>query len=587
MNSLLSNLGPRYSRRNSTTPIVLGFLLLIIAIAVVTYFIKRDDEDDDDGKDKKDENEGETVPSIDDITVKSTFNPDSSESGTTETYEIGGGKTETYQIEYNNGISDLQLSQNVMIDITWSNKSGFENVYKIEVEHYVTATSATVTSSVPNATKPINRYDSTGNEIDNTKEFFKNFKTGLVQKFLGLEPANQKAYSFVGNNTIAIKAWYGDSTKPDAENAVVDLYRGDPTVDTDIVPVSSGDLAATLTLTSPIERVYKPIQGSFTLGEAVIANKSYYAATILTSPSADIYQSISGKSTNTAKPFTLIRTSDNSNNQFYFKFSNTEYLGYDTNNNLSVNSTANQIITLVSSPEEGGDIFRLSFDLTIDSVTVPHYIVIDNNIGVVKPMSEIESQDVYNTLDWKLTEEVSDVWGAFPDEIELTGGVKRTATSGTLTLTRYFKKLNKEPDDDGYIGYGWYEKGWDNEPHKRPVTHVNSNDCYGIKVKVADNTWERLKQCGNMYALKTSVNGTVLSAQHSDNSSDAWVLTIPEISYSQALTCDQPAARQCITDLMEAEATGSEYFLATVDTVEGVACSTKFNCAPDIWFSSG
>ena len=131
MNSLLSNLGPRYSRRNSTTPIVLGFLLLIIAIAVVTYFIKRDDEDDDDGKDKKDENEGETVPSIDDITVKSTFNPDSSESGTTETYEIGGGKTETYQIEYNNGISDLQLSQNVMIDITWSNKSGFENVYKI------------------------------------------------------------------------------------------------------------------------------------------------------------------------------------------------------------------------------------------------------------------------------------------------------------------------------------------------------------------------------------------------------------------------------------------------------------------------
>ena len=52
MNSLLSNLGPRYSRRNSTTPIVLGFLLLIIAIAVATYFITRDDDEDD--KDKKD-----------------------------------------------------------------------------------------------------------------------------------------------------------------------------------------------------------------------------------------------------------------------------------------------------------------------------------------------------------------------------------------------------------------------------------------------------------------------------------------------------------------------------------------------------
>lgn len=46
MNSILSNLGPRYSRRNSTTPIILGFLLLIIAIAVLTYFITRDDDDE-------------------------------------------------------------------------------------------------------------------------------------------------------------------------------------------------------------------------------------------------------------------------------------------------------------------------------------------------------------------------------------------------------------------------------------------------------------------------------------------------------------------------------------------------------------
>jgi len=121
MNSLLSNLGPRYSRRNSTTPIVLGFLLLIIAIAVATYFLTRDDEDDeddDDGKDKKDEN----VPSIEDPTVTRTFLPDSSnssESGTTETYEIGGGKTETYQVEYNNPITDITLSKNVKIGITW------------------------------------------------------------------------------------------------------------------------------------------------------------------------------------------------------------------------------------------------------------------------------------------------------------------------------------------------------------------------------------------------------------------------------------------------------------------------------------
>ena len=103
MSSILNNLGPGYSRRNDTTPIILGFLLLIIAIAVATYFLTRGDDDDDDDKDKKDE----IVPSIEEPTVTRTFLPDSSnssESGTTETYEIGGGKTETYQIEYNNGI---------------------------------------------------------------------------------------------------------------------------------------------------------------------------------------------------------------------------------------------------------------------------------------------------------------------------------------------------------------------------------------------------------------------------------------------------------------------------------------------------
>ena len=146
MNSLLSNLGPRYSRRNNTTPIILGFLLLIIAIAVATYFITTRDDDDDDGKDKKDE--GETVPSIEEPTVKRTLNPDSSESST-ETYEIGGGKTETYQIEYNEGmtvtqpvavkntLSQLELSKNVTIGITWGNKSGFGNTFKLEIEHWM------------------------------------------------------------------------------------------------------------------------------------------------------------------------------------------------------------------------------------------------------------------------------------------------------------------------------------------------------------------------------------------------------------------------------------------------------------------
>ena len=156
MNSLLSNLGPRYSRRNNTTPIILGFLLLIIAIAVATYFITTRDDDDDDGKDKKDE--GETVPSIEEPTVKRTLNPDpsnSSESGTTETYEIGGGKTETYIIGggktetfntedvmtagagvSNSSITSEALSKNVTIGITWTNRAGFDTTYRLEIRHY-------------------------------------------------------------------------------------------------------------------------------------------------------------------------------------------------------------------------------------------------------------------------------------------------------------------------------------------------------------------------------------------------------------------------------------------------------------------
>ena len=101
INSILSNLGPRYSRRNSTTPIILGFLLLIIAIAVLTYFITRDD--DDEGKNKLEKTPD--LPTVSNVGVEKTLNPYSSvpESSTSEPYEIGGGKTETYQIEYNTG----------------------------------------------------------------------------------------------------------------------------------------------------------------------------------------------------------------------------------------------------------------------------------------------------------------------------------------------------------------------------------------------------------------------------------------------------------------------------------------------------
>jgi hypothetical protein len=400
MNSILSNLGPRYSRRNSTTPIVLGFLLLIIAIAVATYFLTRDDEDDDDGKDKKDENTGENVPSIEDPTVTRTFLPDSSnssESGTTETYEIGGDKTETYQIEYNGGISDITLSKNVKIGITWSNKSGFEDVYKLVIEHYVTATAADATNANASFTKTINRYDTNSTEILDNENYFKNFETNLTHEFQGLEATDTAAYSFVGTHTIKIIATYID-----ANNNDVDITLSDGGVATNRPVVSSDDLAATIDLAAPEVRVYQPIQGAFTLGDAVIENQEYFART---RRGVDIFKSIDGIiDTAPPRPITLIRASAVNSNQFYFKFSETEYLGYNSNNKISIDTADNKkIITLVSSSFDntnrglGPRHFRLSFGNDL-------YALIDaNGNGAVKAMADIETEEVYNTLDWKLS----------------------------------------------------------------------------------------------------------------------------------------------------------------------------------------
>ena len=390
MNSILSNLGPRYSRRNSTTPIILGFLLLIIAIAVATYFLTRDDDDDD--KDKKDENTDENVPSIEDPTVTRTLLPDSSnssESGTTETYEIGGGKTETYKVEYNDGISDIELSKNVKIGITWSNKSGFENVTKLDIEHYI--------DNDKKDTKPINRYDQNGDEISTNKGYFTNFKGGLTHEFQGLEATNSKAYSFVGTHTIKIIATY---TGEDSDKTI-NLTEG---TTTKTVEVKTEDLAATLELTAPDVRVFKPIQGSFNLGDAEIDNKLYYASTTRTvmdySVEIDIHKSIDINNLG-PRPFTLIRASTDNSNQFYFKFSETEYLGYDGNKKLSIDSADNKkIITLVSSSlddPKGTRYFRLSFGDDL-------YALIDKDSnGAVNTMDGIAIERVYNTLDWEIS----------------------------------------------------------------------------------------------------------------------------------------------------------------------------------------
>ena len=42
-------------------------------------------------------------------------------------------------------------------------------------------------------------------------------------------------------------------------------------------------------------------------------------------------------------------------------------------------------------------IFVYHLTLTIDNESVPHYIVVENGIGVIKQMAEIETEDIYDT----------------------------------------------------------------------------------------------------------------------------------------------------------------------------------------------
>ena len=416
MNSLLSNLGPRYSRRNNTTPIVLGFLLLIIAIAVATYFITRDD-DDDDGKDKKDENEGETVPTIGDINIKRTLNPDSSnssESGT-ETYEIGGGKTETYQIEYAQGDNSedntyIILSKNVSIDISWTNKFGFDDVYKLDIEHYVTASGSTI-STRPNDTHTINRYDGgaqSGTEISDNAKFFTDFYNDTTDP-LSHTFRGDGTYTFVGRNTFRIKAYY--------RNTSGYLYHGKLANTSDVVEIEEADLLATTASDwVATTREYNPMQSGFQLGQAIIADQAYYASTQTdtnTDKRYDIHWSM--KNNTGSKPFTLVRASDSTNNEFYFKFNDNKYLSYcesttDSSESVDIDlcindENARKVITLVESPRDDSDNGHdeRHFRLELTKGNLKYYIVIVENKAVIRKLSDIDEEGIYKSIDWYFT----------------------------------------------------------------------------------------------------------------------------------------------------------------------------------------
>ena len=445
MNSLLSNLGPRYSRRNNTTPIILGFLLLIIAIAVATYFITTRDDDDDDGKDKKDE--GETVPTIGDINIKRTLNPDSSnssESGT-ETYEIGGGKTETYQIEYNTGVDrDTMLSKNVSIDLSWTNNFGFDDVYKLDIEHWVSTLAddtddyiASNPNRRPNATYTINRYGGgaqSGTEIPANAKFFTDFYNDTTDP-LSHTFRGDGTYTFVGRNTFRIKAYY--------RNTSGYLYHGKlANTSTDVVTITSDELLET-TASGWVAttREYNPIQSGFQLGQAIIADQEYYASTQTDTNTAkryDIRASIENE--NQIKPFTLVRASDSTNNEFYFKFDDNKYLSYcesttDHSEFVDIDlcikdENARKVITLVQSPRDdsvnGHDERHFRLELTKDGSK--YYIVIVENKAVIRKLSDIDEEGIFKSIDWYFT--LDNRTQHAPDQLVCEGGKSSTFVPG-------------------------------------------------------------------------------------------------------------------------------------------------------------
>ena len=270
MNSILSNLGPRYSRRNSTTPIILGFLLLIIAIAVLTYFLTRDDED------KNKPEKTPDLPTVSNVGVEKTLNPDSSvpESSNSETYEIGGGKTETYQIEYNTGeqFSDDEkklLSKNVDLTVSWNNGTGFDNVTEMIIKR-----------KIDGIVKRTITYIKSGSS-DDIQKYFKSKQTSLSLKFDNIDD-DGNAYSVVGENTISISVKI-----PDPDNTTgtktIELFPGTVTADVPVV-IGLGDLSSTLEITSSRSQMYYPVTSAFNINNLEISKDIYSIKPSLTSP---------------------------------------------------------------------------------------------------------------------------------------------------------------------------------------------------------------------------------------------------------------------------------------------------------------
>jgi hypothetical protein len=215
------------------------FTLVVVIVAVVIYFNTRPKEE----KTETSTGPSPTLPSISDLNVSRTDSPDSG----SESYTI-----EPYTIEYDEGDNEKALSKNVKFTLNWKNGNGYNNVQKLEIQHYVVQY---MNDAPLKKTFTITKGDpATGNKYPG---MFENY--GSVSYSI----SGDGIYSFIGMNRFKIIATLDYKQGTDAENKQIYLYNGvtnkDGTAIEDIpqLNVSEEDLTATIDMTGSITKEFK------------------------------------------------------------------------------------------------------------------------------------------------------------------------------------------------------------------------------------------------------------------------------------------------------------------------------------------
>jgi len=221
------------------------FTLVVVIVAVVIYFNTRPEEE----KTETSTGPSPTLPSIDEFTISRTDSPDSD----SETYMI-----EPYTIEYTEGDAyvegdnEKELSKNVKFTLNWKNGNGYNNVEKLEIQHYVVQS---MNDAPLKKTFTITKGDpATGNKYPG---MFENYGS------VSYSVSGDGIYSFIGMNRFKIIATLDYKQGTDTANKQIYLYNGvtnkDGTAIEDIpqLNVSEEELTATIDMTESVTKEFK------------------------------------------------------------------------------------------------------------------------------------------------------------------------------------------------------------------------------------------------------------------------------------------------------------------------------------------